>query len=165
MQLPADLWAAWKALADSRGMTATAFQVLVMKQVLQGEAGSVGLPERSASAKKQGLSIRLRVDEIAAVREAAKAEGHSLSGWIAMLIRARLKQAPSFTAQELEGLMKASTQLMAVGRNINTAIRKLHAEGMWTPVNQPMAAVLTAVRSIEARVNALQAAAERRSNF
>lgn len=165
MQWPTSLKAGWEALAQSRGMTMTAFQILVMQQVLNGSESVVGLPERSEKATKQSLTVRLRLDEIAGVRNAAALEGHSLAGWVAMLIRARLRQAPSFTGDEIAALMKASTQLMAIGRNINAAVRKLHIEGKWTQHNQPMLAAMDTIKTMEAHINELQAAAERRSNF
>lgn len=165
MALPGPLVAGWKAQAQARGMTMTAFQTLVMTQILAGEDAEAGLPARTLQAKKQALTLRLRPDEIQGIRQAAKTEGHSLAGWVAMLIRARLRQAPSFTGQEVAALLKASTQLMAIGRNINTAVRRLHADGKWTSHNQPMLAALEAVKALELHINALQAAAERRSNF
>jgi len=165
MRLPPELVSGWKALAERRGMSMAALQELVMRQVLQGEDAPVGLPDRAANAKKQSLTLRLRPDEIEAIRKAAEQDGHSLSGWMAMLVRARLRQAPSFSADEIAALLKASTQLMAVGRNINTAVRRLNTEGVWSSQIQTMKAVAATVKLIEDRVNALQATAERRSNF
>lgn len=165
MVLPGPLVVAWKAQAEARGMTMTAFQTLVMTQALASEETEVGLPPRTSQAKKQALTLRLRPDEIQGIRQAAKTEGHSLAGWVAMLIRARLRKAPSFTGEEVAALLKASTQLMAIGRNINTAVRKLHADGKWTSHNQPMLAALEAVKALELHINTLQASAERRSNF
>lgn len=163
--VPADLARRWKGLAEARGLSQSALQELVMHRVLDGDDEPVGLPVRTANAKKRHVSIKLRDDEIAAVRRAAKHEGHSLAGWVAMLIRARLRAAPSFTGVEVAALLQASTQLMAIGRNINAAVRKLHADGKWGQHNQPMLAALEKCRELEARINALQAAAERRSAF
>lgn len=160
-----ELIQAFQQHSRANGMTAKQLLVKLMRDELFKSAVPVGLPARSEKAKSGKLDIQLSAAEIEAVREAAKVDGYSLSGWVAMLVRAKLKQAPFFTREELSGLLKAATQLMAIGRNINAAVRKLHAEGKWTQQNQPMLAALEAIETMKAKVNALQAAAERRSTF
>lgn len=165
VRLPGELLGRWKALAASRGMTPAKWQVYVMKQVLDGEGSHVGLPLPSAEAKTGRLHIKLRPDELALVRKAAATEGYTLAGWVAALIRARLKQAPYLVRDELDALHALSNQLRAVGRNINTAVRRLHAEGKWSPRDQPMKRVLALVEDVQERLGNLQETATRRGRI
>ncbi|CAD7740876.1 hypothetical protein LMG31884_47000 (plasmid) [Xanthomonas hydrangeae] len=165
--VPAGLHDAWKKFAKDRGLTLKALQVLVMRQVL-GLEGDVGLQPRSLDAgggKRPSLSIRLFLDEIEQVKQAAAVEGHSIGGWLAALIRAKLKQTPIVTTSEVDALHKTSLQLMAVGRNLNTAVRRLSQDERWTSQVTLMEHVLQEVRRVEASVNAIQQAAERRGSF
>lgn len=163
--VPRDLKERWKTVADANGMTLSAFQEAVMREALDGRKMDAGLPEKSREAKSGKLHIKLRPDEIEGVRLAAKREGHSLSGWVAMLIRARLRAAPSFTGTEVAALLTAATQLMAIGRNINAAVRRLHSEGRWDQRNQPMLAALEKCREVEGLIHRLLESARRRSAF
>lgn len=169
LRLRNDEIAAVREAARSHGHSLSGWVAMAVREKLKGTAGAgIGLVaqrEQSEKATKQALSLRLRVDEIAAVREAAAVDGYSLSGWVAMLVRAKLRQTPMLTGDEVSGLLKAAGQLMAVGRNINAAVRKLHAEGKWTQQNQPMLAALAAVEDVKGRVKALLEAAERRGAF
>lgn len=165
--VPTGLHAAWKAFAKERGLTLKALQVLVMRQVL-GQEGDVGLQQRTldaGSGKRPSLSVRLFPEEIEQVKAAAAVEGHSIGGWLAALIRAKLKQSPIVTRDEVDALHKASLQLMAVGRNLNTAVRRLSQEERWTSQVTMLEHVLGEVRRVEASVHAIQKAAERRGSF
>lgn len=155
----------WKALAKARGLSVSAFQELVMRRVLDGEDADVGQLPRSADGKKRATTLRLFQSEIDAVRDAAKHDGYTVAGWIAALVRAKLRQAPILTAAETDALLKCSVQLMAVGRNINAAVRRLHADGLWSDRNQPLLTTLAVVRQAESHIHALQAAAERRGSL
>ncbi len=167
LMVPRGLHGQWKLFAKSRGLTLKALQLLVMRQVL-GEDGDVGLQPRSQEAgngKRPSLSVRLFPAEIDQVKEAAAVEGHSIGGWLAGLIRARLKMAPIVTKPEVEALQQASLQLLAVGRNLNTAVRRLSQEERWTQQVTLLGHVLAEVRRVEASVQSLQQAAERRGQF
>lgn len=162
IRLPRALLDRWRAAAEARGMTATQWQVYVMTRTLDGEKAEVGLSPRSRAAEKRHLRITLRADEARDVRRAAAREGHSLAGWVAMLIRARLRQAPAITGQEAAAVHQAAVQLMAIGRNINTAVRRLQAEGEWRSEVALMQQTRAAVRELQDRIDALQEAASRR---
>lgn len=104
VRLPAELLRRWRALATSRGLTAAGLLRRLMVRELDGETAAVGLSERAAGAKSGRLSITLLPEDIARVREAAAAEGHSLAGWVANLIEARVASQPLYTSQEREVL-------------------------------------------------------------
>ncbi|MBV6855915.1 hypothetical protein KWH45_21115 [Xanthomonas campestris pv. mirabilis] len=166
MKLPRELVEGWKQLAQSRGMTMRGLQMLVMKNVLGHETSA---PTPSADHVETGtdrnLRLRLLPGEQLAVRSAAAEEGHSIMGWIAMVIRARLKQAPIQTQDEIRALNEASFQLMAVGRNLNSILRRLNQDEKWTSQTQLLTALLKHVRQVEEQVHELQRAGERRGAF
>ena len=167
LKVPADLHSRWKAFAKSRGLSLKALQVLLMRQIL-GEQGDVGLQERTeeaGSGKRPSLSIRLYLEEIAAVKKAAAIEGHSISGWLAALVRARLSAAPVHTHQEVAALQQAQLQLMALGRNLNTAVRRLNQEEKWMSQVKLMEAVSQQIRTVEREIQAIKKAGQRRGEF
>lgn len=167
LKVPSDLHSRWKAFAKSRGLSLKALQVLLMRQIL-GEQGDVGLQERTeeaGSGKRPSLSIRLYLEEIAAVKKAAAVEGHSISGWLAALVRARLSAAPVHTHQEVAALQQAQLQLMALGRNLNTAVRRLNQEEKWMSQVKLMEAVSQQVRAVEREIQAIKKAGLRRGEF
>lgn len=167
VMVPRGLHEAWKSFAKERGMSLKVLQVLVMRQVLSLD-GDVGLRQRTLTAdggKRHSLSVRLFPKEIEQVKLAAAVEGHSIAGWLAGLIRAKLKQSPILTKDEVDALQKTSLQLMAVGRNLNTAVRRLSQEDHWVSQVTLMEHVLQEVRRVEASLHAIQQSAERRGAF
>lgn len=163
--LPHLLLTRWKAAAKQRGMTGVALLRLVMTRVLDGEDAPVGLPEQSERAESRHLSITLRKQEIEAVKAAAADEGHTTVGWIAGLLRARLKAQPVFTAAELEALSKATLQLSAVGRNLNSAVYRLHRDGRWLMEEKALALLGDQVRLVTERMNKVVDKASDRGRF
>lgn len=158
--------AAVKAAAEGDGHSLAGWVTKLIRAALSARSPDVvwvTTPVRAGT--KRHVSLRLWPEEIAAMRDEAAKEGRSLAGWVAVNVRARLERQPVFTVQEVKALHQASLQLMAIGRNVNMAVKRLNAEGKWHQHNQPMLAALTAVRELQHRVDALQAAAERRGGW
>lgn len=165
LRLPAQLFARFKALAKVRGMTAPRFLERVMVAVLDGEDAEVGLPDVSDGSRRGRLHVRLTSVEVEAVRAAAKVEGHTLAGWVAGVIRARLKAEPIYTKDEVEALSLATLQMQAIGRNLNSAIHRLHIEGRWYEQAAQMKDVSAMISAIADRMNAVVDKATDRSRF
>ena len=162
--LPKKLLARWRQVATQRGMTAPKLLTLVMTRVLDGAEAEVGLDEKSAKATKGRLFITLTLAEHRAVKAAAKQEGHSLTGWVAAVIRARLAKRAIYTAAELEALSQATLQLGAIGRNLNSAVHGLHKQGLWqeTTVQRQLKPLANQIGEVTKRMNAIiEAAGER----
>jgi hypothetical protein len=79
-----------------------------------------------------------------------------------MLIRARLRKAPTITGQEAVAVHQAAVQLMAIGRNVNAAARRLNATGEWKSEVALMHETRDAIRELEKRFHVLLEAARRR---
>lgn len=165
--LPTGLLARWRQVARQGGMTAPKLLTLVMTRVLEGADAEVGLDEKSAKASKGRLFITLTQAEHRAVKAAAKTEGHSLAGWTAGLIRARLAQREIYTIAELEALSRATLQIAAIGRNLNSALHGLHKQGLWqeTTVQRQLKPLADQIGEVTKRMNAIVEAASERGQL
>jgi prophage antirepressor-like protein len=165
--LPKGLLTRWRQVARQRGMTAPKLLMLVMTRVLDGAEAEVGLDEKSAKASKGRLFITLTRVEHLAVKATAKKEGHSLAGWVASVIRARLAKRGIYTAAELEALSQATLQMSAIGRTLNSAVYALHKQGLWqeTAVQRQLQPLADQVREVTNRMGAIIEAAADRSQL
>lgn len=80
-----------------------------------------------ASSQKFRRVLRLTPSEDRAVCQMAELEGYSPQRWIVALIRARLTGAPEFNESEVQALVKSTTQVAAIGRNLNQIAKALNA--------------------------------------
>lgn len=124
VRLPLPLLERWRARAQQEGMGPGMLLRQLMTQVLDGKDAEVGLPVRAARGETGRLSIALRHDELLAVRAQAKKSGHSLAGWVRMLIRAKLQQQPIYTAEEVSALLGVLLELS----DTNRRLQRLHAD-------------------------------------
>lgn len=75
---------------------------------------------------KERLEIRFTVQELAAIRHAAETEGSSPQQFIVCAVRAALTNEPQYTLEPAKALWAATTELRAIGRNINQIARRLN---------------------------------------
>lgn len=136
-----------------------------MVAILDGEDAEVGLPQVTDASSRGRLHVRLTIAEKDAIRAAAKIEGHTMAGWVAGVIRARLRAQPIYTHAELEALSLATLQLQAIGRNLNSAIHRLHREGRWYEQAAQMKDVSTMISQVAARMNVIVDKANDRGRF
>lgn len=118
----------FQALAASHGLTASLFLRKMIAAVLAGtEAGSAPLPSAEIRGGRGGsggqIRLRLRSDEVRAIRALAEPEGYSAQAWIVRQLRHRLDGAIPFAKDELDELREVMRELGALGRNLN---RMLH---------------------------------------
>lgn len=106
------------------------------------------VPGRVDTARRR-VEIKLTSSEWDAARETAADEGLSLNRWIVLGVRARLTGMSELGPIELEALRDASSQLGAVGRNLNQIARSLNTEGVG-PDRYPDNALLS---ELQARVS------------
>jgi uncharacterized protein (DUF1778 family) len=165
VRLPMELLSRWRALAKSRGISAVRLLERVMLAVLEGSDAPVGVSDQTEAASTGRLSLRLNREDLAAVKDAAKVEGHSVTGWVGMVVRARLRSDPILTRNEVEALSLATMQMQAIGRNLNSAIHRLHVEGRWYEQAAQMKDVSTMIGRVSERMNAVVDKATDRGRF
>jgi hypothetical protein len=165
IRLPVALYDRWSAQAQAQGMSAPQLLRRAMVALLDGSNAPAAVPSRTEAARSGHISLTLRRGDREAVRQACRAEGHTLSGWLAALIRARLNAAPVLTAEELQALEAATLQLAAVGRNLNSAVYRLHREDRWFEEAARLSTLASAVKKVTARMNAVVERATERGQF
>lgn len=113
---------AWATLAKERGISESALLAAVVAAAA-GQLGKLdlsGYTNRERGGERAKIDLRLRPSEDQAVRAAAATAGlPSRQAWIIALIRARLMNIPTPSADELDALRESNRQLAAIGRNLN----------------------------------------------
>lgn len=171
LRMRPELWQGLDALARGQGVSTNALLELIAERVVGGGAGAEdGEREQEqegeasdARGKYKGVHIRLREMDRAELREQAAATGHTLTGWVTAVLRARSRKAPLLAICETEALVEANRQLAAVGRNLNTVVHRLHREGRWAGNLDLYARLLEAVKRHRARIEAVIASAHERA--
>lgn len=87
-------------------------------------AGQVeGQPDNG---EKRRVAVRFTPTEHQGVKERAAAEGCSPQRWIVNCVRASLTHEPQFTMETTKALWESSSQLRAIGRNLNQVAKRLN---------------------------------------
>lgn len=118
----------WLDWCKSQGLAPSdAFRRIVARLI--SRKGGVGAaevepyqPERPIRRKEVALTL----SELARVEDIARAEGFSVSKWLAALVRARLTSHAQFGQHELELLARSNLQLLKIGRNLNQVAKALN---------------------------------------
>lgn len=74
----------------------------------------------------QNVMVRIPKALMAALKGRAKTKGMAHSRWVADLVQSHLLQKPVFTMYESEQLRRATSELGAVGRNLNQIAHSLN---------------------------------------
>lgn len=74
------------------------------------------------------LTLRLPVFLLDAVKERAKMQGTSATRWVASLVQSNLIKMPVMTSEELRALGHCTSELSAIGRNLNQIALVLNAD-------------------------------------
>ena len=82
----------------------------------------------TGNASTRQLTLRLPAFLLDAVKERAKIQTMSVSRWCVSLIQSNLLKIPVMTAEELRVLGHCTSELSAIGRNLNQVARVLNAE-------------------------------------
>ena len=92
----------------------------------------------------QRMTLRLPAHLMKGVAERAALRGLAPARWVALLVAAHLSSAPVLERRELLGLQECSSQLRALGRNLNQLTRHLHAGGTFAPHDAALLGLLLA---------------------
>lgn len=129
-----DLKGPWVALCESRGVKPSEAIRALVKNALDGQPGQLAVQPVKRLMPVDGeeektrirLTVQLSESEQAGIKVRALHEGYTPSRWVASLIRAALSETPQFSARETEMLSRSNSNLLAIGRNLNQAVRNLH---------------------------------------
>jgi hypothetical protein len=127
-RVPADTKARLKALAARRGVSESA----LLKDLLELTLGGSVMPEHDGAewvvraGRRARLYVRLRPDDQLLLSERAAARRMAAATYVAVLVRAHLRQLAPLPADELRALNRIVAALGAIGRNLNQVAQAIH---------------------------------------
>ena len=118
----------FRAMATGHGLTESMLLRRMVAAVLTQYADEVLAFASTQTRGGRGghggqIKLRLRPDEVRAIRALAEPEGYSAQAWIVRQLRHRLEGAIPFAKDELDELREVMRELGTLGRNLN---RMLH---------------------------------------
>ncbi|MFL6603484.1 MAG: plasmid mobilization relaxosome protein MobC [Steroidobacteraceae bacterium] len=150
----------FEALAHELGLSEAA---LLKRSVnLMLSSTTVALPDGDGSPKApRGLrvSVRLRVEDHALLRERATARDIPAATYVSMVLRAYLRSLAPLPDRELTELRRAVGELSVIGRNLNQIARVANQSGrIGGPTPVELRAILRALEGLRDHVKALMLA-------
>lgn len=138
IRVPEVLGRKWDAYAQQHGKSPAEAYKLLMQYML-----AENITEKSASQMlrskvvyrqvdqpdgrpKERLEVRFTQQELEAIRYAAEQEGSSAQQFVVCAVRATLTHEPQYTLEPAKALWAATTELRAIGRNINQIAKRLN---------------------------------------
>lgn len=115
------------AAAALEGGRSALLRRLIFEVAREQTAGAV-TRERGRLAGR--VMVRLAADDLAGVEAGAAAMGLTRSGWVAALVRRRVRHRPTFPRVEELAIFAVRTELRRVGVNINQIARALNTAVM-----------------------------------
>ncbi len=119
-----DLAARFDAAAAVAGGRSARLRQLIQSAAAAGSAGAQRMSQPPRSAAR--IMVRLDAADAAAVDRAAGEMGMARAGWIAALVRRRLRAVPTFGAPDAMALMAIQVELRRIGVNVNQIARALN---------------------------------------
>ena len=139
VRIPAELKSEWEAHCEKRGRSQHSMIRALMRYVIQDEmppdvkdwiSGQIaGEPDEGP---KQRLEVRLTPSEHHEIAARAEAGSCSPQRWVINSVRASLTNHPQFTMETTKALWESSTQLRAIGRNLNQIAKKINEHSVET---------------------------------
>jgi len=153
-----EIKAALRAAAEREHLNESA----LIKQLLIGLTRLGSSPEARALVasppppRDARLYVRLDPSDRSLLREQAAARGMATATYVAVLLRAQLRNLAPLPREELQALKAAVSQLGAVGRNLNQIARAMNRGGLVSgPDRKEMIEMLEACEGIRRDVKAL----------
>lgn len=104
----------------------------LLRQVIAEAAAPVSTSRMAGAGPRDGarIMVRLTAPDAAGVYAAAAGMGLSRAGWVAALVRRRVRGKPSFPRPDALTLMAIQVELRRVGVNINQIARAMNTAVM-----------------------------------
>lgn len=128
LRLPDDLAHQFDTIAAPAGGRSD-----VLRQVIKRVCAAQGMtlsPLPAASEPPNRIEIRLPKDDAEELEQLASKRRMKRTEWIVALIQSRLREAPVPVIDQLQELVDIRRELRAIGKNVNQAVKALHAANM-----------------------------------
>jgi predicted transcriptional regulator len=105
----------------------------VLRQVIERVCAAQGMtlpPLPTAAEPPNRIEIRLPKEDADALEKLASQRRMKRTEWIVALIQSRLREAPVPVIAQLQELIDIRRELRAIGKNVNQAVKALHAANM-----------------------------------
>lgn len=136
LRLPVPLKAQWDAYCARQNKNPSDLMRSLMHYLIQDEMPdemrrwiATQVEGKSDDGMRERLDIRFTPSEFDSVKKRAEAEGCSAQRWVINCVRASLTHEPQFTMETTKALWESSTQLRAIGRNLNQITKRLNETG------------------------------------
>ncbi len=153
------------ALATRRGMSESKLLALLVDAVLEQNPNpkTPAVVEVDADAEPVKYTVRLRAQDGAQIDARAKGREMRPATYLALLVRAHVRQSPPLPIAEMNALKRAVAALNAVGRNLNQiALASHRGESISAALRDVITKLMPAVQGVRETVK-LQLAANARS--
>ena len=127
VRLADDLADRFDAAAALEGGRSALLRQLITEAAAPSKVAGVGAAGPRDGAR---IMVRLTASDAAGVDVAAAAMGLSRAGWVAALVRRRVRGKPTFPRSEALALMAIQVELRRVGVNVNQIARALNTAVM-----------------------------------
>lgn len=128
LRLPDDLASQFDKIADGAGGRSRVLRDMI-ERVCTAEG--VMLPALPiATEPRDRIEVRLPKEDGAALQTLASERRIKPTQWIVALIQSRLRAAPVPPLDQLQELIDIRRELRAIGKNVNQAVKALHAANM-----------------------------------
>lgn len=118
--LPPERHAQLEALAASEGQAVSVLLGRLIDLALDGEEAPVQPRRPLSRARREGkVTVRLAADVRQELEEEARSQGVTASTWAAVLLSARMRNAPQMVSGERRGVRAAYRQLRGLAVNAN----------------------------------------------
>lgn len=124
VRLPPDLARRFDAVAGAYGGRSRLLRRLIEATVAEAAPDGAPVPKPPLSEK---LTLRLGVEDLAAVEAAAADVGLSRTQWVVALVRRRLHARPQLSPPEAAAFVEIQRDLRRIGVNLNQVARTLNA--------------------------------------
>jgi hypothetical protein len=115
-------------VAARQGLSVSAFLKRLVEQVLAASAGDEVMPSIPVQIRDSRVTIRLIAEDHALLCERAAARTMPAATYVSALVRAHLRQVAPLPDKEYSALRLTVSQLVALGRNLNTMTRLMHQD-------------------------------------